>query len=202
MESNQELFNEIASTAAQYSSPVILIVGPSKENIYPEYLPDDVRPASIKYSSYFLEKLQNIPNLIVYDPTKDLLTLKKSEGLLYWKTDTHWNRKGAFLTFRGFLERLSLPIPEVNFQKGSTHSGDLIGISKLERFPLDFRDDWKVVLKKQPMLERRIIPNDATFKEVRYVGHWEDKLSSLSTDLAITKKKPDMVVIVKSERSF
>ena len=240
LESNQELFNEIASTAAQYSSPVILIVGPSKENIYPEYLPDDVRPASIKYSSYFLEKLQNIPNLIVYDPTKDLLTLKKSEGLLYWKTDTHWNRKGAFLTFRGFLERLSLPIPEVNFQKGSTHSGDLIGISKLERFPLDFRDDWKVVLKKQPMLERRIIPNEkittfglaevvtnqnplsdshvwvigvscsvemrnffnATFKEVRYVGHWEDKLSSLSTDLAITKKKPDMVVIVKSERSF
>jgi hypothetical protein len=43
---------------------------------------------------------------------------------------------------------------------------------------------------------------NATFKEVRYVGHWEDKLQNLSLDLIKADKKPDMVIIVKVERSF
>ena len=43
---------------------------------------------------------------------------------------------------------------------------------------------------------------DATFKEVRYVGHWDQKLKDLPAALDKADKKPDMIVIVRVERSF
>jgi hypothetical protein len=43
---------------------------------------------------------------------------------------------------------------------------------------------------------------NATFKEVRYVGQWGDKLKNLPADLAKADKKPDMIIIVRVERSF
>ena len=43
---------------------------------------------------------------------------------------------------------------------------------------------------------------NATFKEVRYVGHWSEKLKGLAADLANADKKPDMIIVVKVERTF
>ena len=43
---------------------------------------------------------------------------------------------------------------------------------------------------------------NATFREVRYVGHWSRKLKELPDDLARADRKPDIVVIVRVERSF
>ena len=37
-------------------------------------------PSATKYSGYYLRKLKNNPNLIVYDPTHDLLQAKEKEG--------------------------------------------------------------------------------------------------------------------------
>lgn len=43
---------------------------------------------------------------------------------------------------------------------------------------------------------------NATFKEVRYVGYWRKKLKELPDDLARVNRKPDMVIVVRVERSF
>jgi hypothetical protein len=43
---------------------------------------------------------------------------------------------------------------------------------------------------------------NATFGEVHYLGHWQDKLKDLPLDYAIADKKPDLIVIVRVERSF
>lgn len=43
---------------------------------------------------------------------------------------------------------------------------------------------------------------NATFKEVRYVGHWSDKLKELPNELVNAEIKPDMIVITRVERSF
>lgn len=240
IEATQEVFSTLAKTAAQFKTKVVLIIGPNKSNIYPEYLPENLVPSTKKYSSFFLEKLKDIPNLIVYNPMDDFLRLKKSEGILYWMTDTHWNNKGAFLAYSGFSTLLGLPIPEVEFQHNSTHSGDLISISKLENFPLHPEDNWDVIWKNKPVWTEKEIPDEqktmfgattivhnknsllnksiwvvgdsfskalrqyfnATFKEVYYIGHWANKLKHLPVDLAHTEKKPDMIVVVRVERSF
>ena len=236
----KDVFSRIAKTAAQSNTKVVLIIGPDKSSIYPEYLPDGLIPSSKKYSSFFFDSLKDIPNLTVYDPTDDFLRLKKTEGILYWMTSTHWNNKGAFLAYQGFSKIFGLPVPQVEFQHGSTVSGDLINISKLKDFPLHAEDSWDIVWKnKQIWTEEEIsgeqktafgsssiVTNqnallnkyvwvvgdsftvalkqylNATFKKVRYVGHLDDKLKELPKELENADRKPDIVIIVKVERSF
>ena len=239
IESVKEAFFKVANTGFQYNTKVVLFLGPDKSSIYPEYLPDELVPSNTKYSSYFLNQLKEVPNLNIYDPTDDLLRLKKSEGFLYWMTDTHWNSKGAFLAYSGFLKLFNLPVPEVKFQQGSTHIGDLINISKVKNFPLHAEDNWDVFWKDKPIWKEEIqneqktafgsasiVTNEnwlsnkhvwvvgdsfagglkqyfnATFKEVRYVGHWAQKLNDLPSELVRADKKPDMIIIVRVERSF
>ena len=43
---------------------------------------------------------------------------------------------------------------------------------------------------------------NATFKEVRYIGHWSDKLKGLTDILDKADRKPDMIVVIRVERSF
>jgi peptidoglycan/LPS O-acetylase OafA/YrhL len=240
VESTKEFFASIAAASSKHNTRLVLIVGPNKSSIYPEYLPDELLPSPKKYSSFFLEKLKEVPNLAVYDPTIDLLALKQSEGFLYSRTDTHWNNKGAFLTYSGFSKLLDLPVPKVEFQNGSARGGDLIGISKLKDFPLHAEDNWVVVWNDKPVRTEKVISNEqkttfrsailvanekplsdkyvwvvgdsfadplkqyfnATFKEVRYLGHWAHKPEDWALELANADKKPDMIVVVRVERSF
>lgn len=239
---NVEMISKnFATITDQSNTKIVFILGPNKSSIYPEFLPKNLVPSKIKYSSYFLNELHKIPNLTVYDPTSNLLKAKEKEGLLYWKTDTHWNEKGAFVAFSGLAKELSLPIPQVDFKQSSTsHIGDLIYISKLKNFPLTPLDSWEVVWKNKPISQEKEIPNEhespfgkpknvttqnsltdkyvwvigdsfseglkpyinATFKEVHYLGHWNEKLNLLSQELAKASKKPDIIIIERVERSF
>jgi len=240
IEDTTEIFSKIAETGAKYNTKVALILGPNKSSIYPEYLPDKFVPSSKKYVSFFLDKLNNISNLNVYNPTNDFLRLKKTEGILYYMTDTHWNNKGAFLAYLGFSNLFALPVPQVKFQQDLTHSGDLIEISKLNNFPLHPEDNWDVIWKNKPVLTIKEISNEqktsfdspyistnqnslsdkyiwvvgdsftsslkqyfnATFKEVSFIGHWDKKLKGLPEELTKADRKPDMIIVVRVERSF
>jgi hypothetical protein len=236
----KETFSSISSTANNFGIKTFFILAPNKSSIYPEYLPDEIVPSAKKYSSFFLEKLKEIPNLTVYDPTNDLIAAKNKEGFLYWKTNTHWNNKGSYLTFIGFSKLMNLQPPNLTFKQGAMHSGDLILISKLTNFPLSSLDNWDVIWNDPPSWTEKKIPNEqnttfgdpmvvvndkafsnqyvwvigdsftvslkqyfnATFKEVRYVGHWQQKLKTLPEEIIKAERKPDLVVIVRVERSF
>lgn len=137
-----DTFTQAAKAGAKAGAQVVLIIGPDKPSIYPEFLPDAIKPSPTRYVSFFTNRLARIPNLIVYDPTEDLLAAKNTEGLLYWTTDTHWNSKGAYLAFSGFTKMVNVRPPAVTFSQGPTHSGDLIALSKLKNFPLDAKDNW------------------------------------------------------------
>jgi len=236
----KEKFSRVSSAANNFGIETFLIIGPNKSSIYPEYLPDEIVPSSKKYSSFFIEKIKEIPGLTVYDPTNDLIAAKDKEGLLYWKTDTHWNSKGAYLTFAGFSRLINLRPPKCTFKQGATHSGDLIGISKLTNFPLSPLDNWDVIWSEPPVWVEKVIPSEqkttfgdvalvtnykaiskkyvwvvgdsfaeslkpyfnATFHNVRYVGHWKQKLKMLPKEIIKAERKPDLIVIVRVERSF
>ncbi|MBS1169325.1 MAG: hypothetical protein H6R01_243 [Burkholderiaceae bacterium] len=236
----REIFSKIAKTGADHESKVVLFVGANKSSIYPEYLPDEIKPSQKKYVDFFLDKLRDIPNLTIYNSTSDLLSAKETSGLLYWMTDTHWNNKGAFVAFTGFSKLLKLPTPQIKFQQGKTHSGDLIDISGLKDFPLHKKDNWEVVWKTQQSVTEAEIPNEpetpggkpvivfnqnaitdkrvwivgdsftgalkqyfnATFKETHYIGHWNQKLKELPARIMNADKRPDMIIIVRVERSF
>lgn len=233
-------FSKISETGAKFGVKTVLIVGPNKSSIYPEYLPEKLIPSETKYSSFFLNKLREIPTLTVYDPTPDLIAAKKADEILYWRTDTHWNNKGAFIAFSGFTRLLNIPTPNVDFEQSAPYGGDLIGISELKDFPLASFDNWGVVWGNKPVLSEKEISDEqkttfgsatvvtnekplsnqyvwvvgdsfagalkqyfnATFKEVRYVGHWGDKLNTLPEEIIKAERKPDLILIVRVERSF
>ena len=237
-ESNQNIIN-VAKKAAEFNTQVALLVGPNKSSVYSEYLPDDIIPSKKRYLNFFLDPLRQTPNLIVYDPTEDLIAFKKTEGILYWMTDTHWNNKGAFLAYQGFSKLLGTPSPVVDFINSTPRSGDLIGIAKLNNFPLHPEDNWDIVWKNTLSLTEQEIPDEqkstmgsativtnkkplsdkyiwvvgdsftealkpfinATFKEVRYLGHWH-KLKDLPLALTQATRKPDMIIVIRVERSF
>ena len=231
---------DIVSNANKSNIEVAFIMGPNKESIYPEFLPETLVPSETKYSSFFLNRLRENPNLTVYDPTADLIKSKDKEGLLYWKTDTHWNNKGAFIAYLGLTKALSLPTSQVTFKQGTVHKGDLIDISKLGSFPLSTADNWDIQWEEEFISQERQVFNEhesafgnpsivttqnaltqkyiwvigdsfsaslkpylnSTFKEVYYVGHWSEKLESLSEELDKTSRKPDVIIIERVERSF
>lgn len=236
----KEEFSKVAAAAAMSDIEFVLFLGPNKSTIYPENLPDELVPSVRRHGSFYWDRLKEVPNLIFYDPTDELLELKEKEGLLYWRTDTHWNTKGAFLSYSGFSRLLKLPIPEVEFREGPLRGGDLIEISGKKNFPIHPGDNWDVVWKQKPAWIEKAIPDqpitsfgqpmvvtnpaslsdkrvwvfgdsfanglkpyfNATFAEVRYVGHWVDKLKELPFELQAADKKPDLIVVVRVERSF
>jgi peptidoglycan/LPS O-acetylase OafA/YrhL len=240
IQATKMMFSTLAANCASYGARVVLLVGPNKSSIYPEYLPDELKPSSRKYVDFFLKKLGDIPNLTVYNPTFDLLSAKTESGLLYYRTDTHWNNKGAFTAFTGFLKILEIPFPEVEFGEGIVSGGDLIGISGLKDFPLHPGDNWTVSWRKTAKWTEKEMPGEVdpafgpavlvsnksyisdkriwvvgdsftnalrqyfnfTFKEVYYLGHWSHKLQDLPKQLAKAEQRPDIIVVVRVERSF
>lgn len=240
IQSMERVFSVIANDCAHHGIDLVLFVGPDKTSIYPEFLPDGLRPSRKKYIDFFLERLRDIPHLKVYDPTAHLLAAKDSPGYIYFKTDTHWNNKGAFIAFQGFSSLLNIPVPEVQFRQGPAFSGDLVGLSGVKDIQLSADDNWEVVWPKKVLLTERQIPGeqetvfgptkvvsnqnplvkkivwvigdsfttalrqyfDATFEEVRYVGHLDHKLRILSAEIANADKKPDLIVVIKVERTF
>ena len=151
-------FADIAAEASNYNTKVALIIGPNKSSVYSEYLPDSIHPSSKRYISYFTDQLSKISNLIVYDPTYDLIEKKNSEGTLYWRTDTHWNQKGSFIAFQGFLNLMDIDVPEVTFEPGAPHKGDLVEIASLHDFPVKYGDNWDTKWKKIPSLKSTLLP--------------------------------------------
>ena len=190
--------------------------------------------------TYFTEELNAIPDLNVIDPVEDFLRAKESSGLLYYRTDTHWNNKGAFLAFSIMAERMDWPIPDVSFEAGEPHSGDLTGISQLDDFPVATGDNWQIEWGSDTDLEIMPLPNlpktsfgraeivtnkaplseqtvwvigdsfttalkpyiNATFKEVHYFGHWDSELPTLPDELLGSEEEPDVIIVVRVERSF
>ena len=43
---------------------------------------------------------------------------------------------------------------------------------------------------------------EATFREVHYLGHWNERLNHLSDDLQNASEKPNLVLVIRVERSF
>ena len=235
------MFDSLAQQALEFDTQVALLVGPNKSSVYTEYLPDEMKPSDRRYSTFITDRLKTISNLSLIDPTDFLVDAKSTEGILYWRTNTHWNQKGSYLAFRSLMDALDLQMPSIGFaESGKMHKGDLIAISKLDNFPLTVGDDWsfKVHSKSQlfnkelkvgskdtfgwkgTVLNLKALNNmsvwvigdsfttairpyiEASFKEVRYIGHWSRELASVPSYLANSTRKPDLILVVRVERSF
>jgi hypothetical protein len=104
-----------------------ILIGPNKSSIYPEYLPDIIVPIETRYINPLFNKIKD-NNIKIFDPTQ-LLINNKNIGLLYYKTDTHWNNRGAYIAFNEFNQWAGFPkLPNYYFQEFIGNYGDLVAI--------------------------------------------------------------------------
>lgn len=73
------------------------LVAPDKESVYPEHLPEAVKPASRRPIDDFLDVAARAGAPVTYG--RDVLLPQKHEGDLYARTDTHWNHLGAYFVY-------------------------------------------------------------------------------------------------------
>ena len=93
-------------------SKFVLVIGPSKEEIYPEYLAASLRRAvgGVSRLEQLTERLKKRGKVKVVDLRPTLLA-HKAEAPLYFKTDTHWNGLGSYYAYCELLKALQADFP-------------------------------------------------------------------------------------------
>lgn len=103
----QALFEErrdwLASRGIQYA----VVIPPSKQTAYPEYLPEWLSNAgpALKLKQFISYMLTNSTVQLI--DLRPCLAAAKQEGLMYYLTDSHWNQLGAFYTCQEIIRALS-----------------------------------------------------------------------------------------------
>ena len=217
-----EAYRNIRDAAEKCGVEFFICIGPNKSSIYPEYLPPIMPPAKRRFISPLLDSLKSV-GIKVYDPTARLIE-KKAAALLYYRTDTHWNARGAYEAFENFRESAGLPeLPLLSFDEAPAHGGDLVKIGGYKSFPLSVGDNFALHWSAPPALheEDGLISNTlascdktvwvfgdsfaealrpyitAMFKETRFFQHGEFE-AAMSSQFS----KPDMLLWVIVERKF
>jgi alginate O-acetyltransferase complex protein AlgJ len=86
-----------------------VMLGPDKNTVYPEFLPDWAQQASMSTTDSLLAN----DSKGLYVDTRGALRTAKSRfsESLYYKTDTHWNSLGAWVAFRAFEAEIARSEP-------------------------------------------------------------------------------------------
>lgn len=114
-----------ATWCRQRGIEYIMVVPPNKQSIYPEYLPPQTAP--FKGTSRF-EQLLDFTNKSPLPFLIDLsrpLREAKNETELYYKTDTHWNLRGAYIGFGEIVKVLQKRFPDSAFTTDFSFGPDI-----------------------------------------------------------------------------
>jgi len=110
MENEKELIRKLKILNRYLTSQgitLLVVVAPDKSTIYPDTLPDPVKPLSEQswldsLLSYSSEK--GMPLVVDLRPA---LRLARQDQEVFYKTDTHWNGFGAFVAYKTIISILT-----------------------------------------------------------------------------------------------
>lgn len=111
----------------------VVLIGPNKDTIYPEYQPLPLNPSHVKSQVQQLEDyLAAHSDFRIISPRERLLREKKSGPLLYYPNDSHWDLRGAYLGYfelatalRKWFPEIKPMAPETLVKQNAVHHGDL-----------------------------------------------------------------------------
>jgi len=116
------------SVGARYA----FVIAPNKESIYPEHLPEWVGPrVGPSRLDQLMARLKSATDVTVIDLRPALLAAKK-KSVVYYKTDTHWNTRGAYAAYREIVRVLAADFPAL-----AARSWDSLGPTPIDRTGLD-----------------------------------------------------------------
>ena len=109
--------NDLQQYCKKRNCDFVFLIGPNKENIYPEYMPDNIiRTNYTSRTKQLVNYLKANTNIKVIDPTSDLIEAKKDD-FVYYKCDTHWNDLGGYVASKLLLDNFGLNLPNCSVLK-------------------------------------------------------------------------------------
>lgn len=182
------------------------LVAPNKENVYREFLPDEIEIYKEKTRTEELARRLAGEGIKNFYYAYDDMMEAKDLGQLYYKHDTHWNRLGAFIGFKGLMNMIGekVELGSVVFGQKAKANGDLLPMLGVQGFfedkvIEDVKFSGKKINKKIMLIGdsyRTALKEylDKTFSEVVAMHRSEYRKGM------IKQEKPDIVVYEFVER--
>ena len=104
----------------------VFVIAPNKESIYPEHLPGWIGPRlGPSRLDQLLAYLKAAPEVTVIDLRPGLIAEKKS-ATQYYRTDSHWNTRGAYTAYREIARILGPDFPGLAVKSWASFNPRLI----------------------------------------------------------------------------
>ncbi|NRA94419.1 MAG: hypothetical protein HRU26_17440 [Psychroserpens sp.] len=154
-----------------------IIVPPNKHRVYPENLPYQFHQGQNR-----LEQLNNYLKATLDFEIIDLrpsLISQKSEDLLYYKTNTHWNDLGAYYGYKASMNIIApdlpiIPLSEFTKSLVPIKRGDITEMINITS------DEMVLSLKKTKPSQVKTIKDDPDF--LRYRNYSKEKILVMYRD--------------------
>lgn len=206
-----KLINE-RNQFANYGIDFYILSIPNKSSVYPEYMPDTIeRKDTTSRTDLLMKYLEENTDLNVVDAKPTLVKAKKKKPV-YYKSDTHFNQIGAFVTVQALKDKIdgkTDSLKDVKFDKVmNNYSGDLACLCDMQdtfNDDIQYQLDAATVNTKIKSNKRILVIGDSFsevmqsimsqyFAEVKTVNIWSFEPSLLD------EYKPDIVVWEHAER--
>lgn len=197
---------------ANYGIDFYILSIPNKSSVYPEYMPDTIeRKDTTSRTDLLMKYLEENTDLNVVDAKTTLVKAKKKKPV-YYKSDTHFNQIGAFVTVQALKDKIdgkTDSLKDVKFDKVmNNYSGDLACLCDMQdtfNDDIQYQLDAATVNTKIKSNKRILVIGDSFsevmqsimsqyFAEVKTVNIWSFEPSLLD------EYKPDIVVWEHAER--
>lgn len=197
---------------ANYGIDFYILSIPNKSSVYPEYMPDTIeRKDTTSKTDLLMKYLEENTDLNVVDAKPTLVKAKKKKPV-YYKSDTHFNQIGAFVTVQALKDKIdgkTDSLKDVKFDKVmNNYSGDLACLCDMQdtfNDDIQYQLDAATVNIKIKSNKRILVIGDSFsevmqsimsqyFAEVKTVNIWSFEPSLLD------EYKPDIVVWEHAER--
>jgi alginate O-acetyltransferase complex protein AlgJ len=104
---------------ARLGARYLIAVAPDKQSLYPEFVPFRYGPPAPGVMGELLARVSSYPDLPILDLRP---ALREGGGELYYKGDTHWNGRGAFIAASVIADRLRRDLPSVGVIRESEYA--------------------------------------------------------------------------------
>ena len=197
---------------SNYGIDFYILSIPNKSSVYPEYMPDIIeRKDTTSKTDLLMKYLEENTDLNVVDVKPTLVKAKKKQQV-YYKSDTHFNQIGAFVTVQALKDKVdgkTDKLKDVKFGKITNHySGDLARLCDMQdtfnndtQYQLDpatvntkIKSDKKILVIGDSYSDEMLSILSQYFAEAQTVNIWSFEPSLLD------EYKPDIVVWEHAER--
>jgi len=151
-----------------------ILVGPNKHTIYPEKLPfkvDTKRRTKIDQVADIVNDIENVRWIEV----REKLMKAKKHGLLYHKTDSHWNTFGSYFAYRQIMKTLAKdfpgefrPIPLSSMERYGDEK-TIFGLTRMLDYPIrETTNDVKILSVRSKEQANQLNMNHRRNAELRF----------------------------------